>query len=219
MFRQVLIGFALALVLAPEQRASVFSHAISSESPPKAFAEVNQALRAAAPLRADFSEEKRIVALKRPLRSSGTLVFSVEHGLYRAVTSPRMVELSVTRRGVAQRDAAGRIERFDADSQPVVKAFVNAFLLVLSGDVRALAAEFELYFEGQAESWSLGLVPRNEPLSKIIASIVVTGRGENVASLTVSEKSGDTTTTTWTNHVTRQRLTADEEQRFFGWQK
>lgn len=210
------VGFIAPWQGAPE-RPAVFSHPIAIAAAPPAFLAVNRALRAAEPLQADFTETKKITALKRPLTSSGRLVFAAKLGLYRATTAPRAQELLITSKGVAQRDGAGKVERFDVAKQPIVKSFVDAFLLVLSGDEKALAAQFDLFFDGSAEQWSLGFVPRNEPLTKVIATIVVEGRGEWIDRVTITEKSGDTTTTAWSNVVTHKALTADEEKRDFGW--
>jgi len=200
-------------------RPPVLEHPVVLEKPPEAFVLVNASLRAADPLRADFVEEKRIHALKRPLKCSGRLVLSAKRGLYRATVEPRVSELVLASTEIAQRDAAGRIERIDVAKQPIVKSFVDAFLVVLSGDTVALGARFHIYFSGSPEQWTLGFVPRQEPLSKLIASIVVEGRQGSVERYVVTEKSGDSTTVTWTNVVSRSPLTADEEKRYFDWAK
>ncbi len=200
-------------------RPPVLDHPVALGKPPAAFLEVNAALRTADPLRADFAEEKRLQALKRPLKCTGRLVLSAKRGLYRATVEPRVSELLLASTGIAQRDAAGRVERIDVAKQPIVKSFVDAFLAVLSGDTVALGAQFHIYFSGSLDQWTLGFVPRQEPLSKLIASIVVEGRQGSVDRYVVTEKSGDSTTVTWTNVVSRSPLTEDEEKRYFDWAK
>jgi hypothetical protein len=210
LFAAVLCGQAQAPA-APD----VLSHRIELAKAPEAFTRLNAELRKAGVLRADFSEEKRIVGMKIPLRSAGSLVFSGAHGLYRKATTPRELELVVTRKGIEQRTASG-VERFDLQKQPAAKVFVDAFLLVFSGDEAGLAREFELYFDGTFESWTLGLAPRREPLSKAIAHIVVRGERGVLREIVVTEKQGGVTTTLWSNVVLAQPLTAEEERRWFG---
>jgi len=210
---------ALLLTCLPQaaERHKVLEHPIELASAPEAFLKLSESLKLADPMRASFSEEKRIRALRKPLKSSGKLVVSKEHGLYRQQVEPRAVELLIQRTGISQRDAVGTVERFDATQQPIVRAFIDAFLLVLSGDRVALDGQFRLHFEGTMEQWALGLVPRKEPLAKVIESIVVEGRSDKVERYTIREVSGDSTSVTWTEVTTKSPLTDDETKRWFSW--
>ncbi len=198
---------------------AVLSHSVAVDRPPGAFVAVNRLLREARCIRADFAEEKRIKVLKRPLVSSGSLVFAGKAGLYRVSKEPFVQELLVTSDGIAQRDASGKIEKMDVERQPLARGFIDAFLLVFSGDERALAADFELFFEGNEDAWSMGFVPRKKPLSRFIASLVVSGKRGVLVDLAVLEVNGDRTFTRFTNVVTDRELTEDEQQHCFGWQE
>jgi len=200
-----------------DERPAVLAHPVDIEHPPAAFTAVNKLLREAKCVRADFVEEKKIKVLKRPLRSSGQIVFSGKLGLYRALKDPFVQELLVTPRGLAQRDDAGKIEKIEVEKQPLAKGFIDAFLLVFSGDDRALAADFGLYFEGDESAWTMGFVPKKQPLDKFIAHMVVTGKRGVFETLLVSEVNGDKTTTKFSSVVTDKELTAEEQQRWFGW--
>lgn len=200
-----------------DARPAVLSHPVDLARPSAAFSAVNKALRESKCVRSEFNEEKRIKVLKRPLTASGTLVFSAQHGLYRATQKPFVQELLVTPARLSQRDASGRVERVDVEKQPLAKGFVAAFLLVFSGQDQALAEQFEIYFEGSAESWTMGFVPRKAPLSKFIASLVVTGKGAAFESLSVIETNGDRTLTRFTAVVTDKELSEDEQKRWFQW--
>lgn len=214
----LLVGLALGS-RAPFDRPPVLSHPVTIERPPAAFVAVNKSLREATCIRADFAEEKSIQVLKKPIKSSGSLVFLGRAGLYRASKEPFATELLVTPDGIAQRDVAGKIEKVEVEKQPLAKGFIDAFLLVFSGDDKALAAEFELYFDGDESAWTLGFVPKKIPLSKFVASLVVTGKRGLLETLVVTEVNGDRTTTRFSNVVTDRELSADEKKRFFGWKK
>jgi hypothetical protein len=180
---------------------------------------VNKLLREAKSIRADFAEEKRIKVLKRPVVSSGSLIFNSKSGLYRVVKDPFVQELLITSAGIAQRDANGKVESMDVERVPIAKGFIDAFLLVFSGDQQALAAGFDLYFEGDESAWSLGFRPKKKPLSRFIASLVVTGKRGVLDSLSVLEVNGDKTFTRFAHVSTDRELTEDEQKRYFGWQK
>ncbi len=207
----------LMLVGLQEERPPVLSHPVDLEHTPAAFSSVNKLLRDAKCIRADFAEEKKIKVLKRPLRSSGQIVFSGKLGLYRALKDPFVQELLVTPQGIAQRDDAGKIDKVDVEKQPLAKGFIDAFLLVFSGDDKALGADFELYFDGDESAWTMGFVPKKKPLSTFIASMVVTGKRGVFDTLLVNEVNGDKTSTKFTNVVTDKELLPEEQQRWFGW--
>jgi hypothetical protein len=209
-----------AMCLAPQdERPPALAHPVDIDHPPAAFTAVNKLLRDAKCVRADFAEEKRIKVLKRPLRSSGQIVFSGKLGLYRALKDPFVQELLVTPQGIAQRDDAGKVEKIDVEKQPLAKGFIDAFLLVFSGDDKALAAGFELYFDGDESAWTMGFVPKKKPLSKFIATMVVTGKRGVFETLIVGEVNGDKTATKFSNVVTDKELSPEEHERWFGWRQ
>ena len=208
---------ALLFVAPQDDRPAVLAHPVDITKPPVMFVLVNKLLREAKCIRADFAEEKKIKVLKRPLRSSGQIVFSSKLGLYRALKEPFEQEVLVTPQGLAQRDDKGKVEVIDVDKQPLAKGFIDAFLLVFSGSDRLLAEDFDLSFDGDESGWSMGFVPKKQPLSKFIASMVVTGKRGVLISLLVNEVNGDKTSTQFTNVVTDKELTSDERNRWFGW--
>lgn len=220
MILRFIVPLLLICLQAPPTGApDVFQNPIEVATASKEFSTVNELLRGANPMRASFIEEKHLKALKRPLKSSGKLVLHSERGLYRNTTEPRSSELVLSNVGITQRDSEGRVERIDATKQPIVKSFVDAFLLVLSGDTRGLEAHFRIYFSGSIESWTLGLAPKKEPLSKVIASIVVEGSKDRVQRYVIREVSGDCTVVTWTEVSNKAPLTEDEARRWFDWAK
>lgn len=189
---------------------AVFEAPLPTE-PPAAFSAVQSALAANKVYRARFTEEKRIKVLRRPLRSEGRLVFATGRGLWRQLTRPFAQEIVVTRAGISQRFADGRTEVVDLTKQPVAQAFVDAMLLIASGDLEGLRTHFELFFTGTEEAWTLGFRPRGEPLSRVIATMVLTGTQAKLSTLTVTEQSGDTTLTRYHDVEVAAELSSDDE--------
>ena len=62
-------------------------------------------------------------------------------------------------------------------------------------------------------------MPKKKPLSRFIASLVVTGHAGMLDTLLVVETNGDSTASRFSDVVTARELSPDERERFFGWQK
>jgi hypothetical protein len=142
---------------------------------------------------AKFAEEKTVMILKRPLRSSGELVFLPDKGLYRKLMTPFEQELLITPESIHQRDQSGRTEKVALEKLPAAKAFVEAFLTVFSGSWKALHSHFRVYFSSENRHWQLGLTPKHKVMATLISCIVLTGDDEHLVTLWVQETNGDLT--------------------------
>ncbi len=140
-----------------------------------------------------FDEEKTVTLLKRPLRSSGELVFLPNQGLYRKLKTPFQQELLLTPAAMHQRDQRGNVETLSLDTLPVAKAFVDAFLSLFSGSWQTLQHHFQVYFRSENQRWQLGLKPKHRAMHSLIACIVLEGKDEHLATLRVQETNGDFT--------------------------
>lgn len=196
------------------QRDPVFDMPLGEEIP-EAFARINERLAKTEVIRSNYVEVKTLTVLRRPLRSKGRLVFCVGRGMHRVMTEPFMKEWIITPSKITQRHADGEIEYLDLSALPVARAFVDAFLKVASGDVTSLRSDFHLYFRGDAENWTMGFVPRKEPMNVVIASMVLTGHGALLESLVVLETNGDRTETAFQETAVGPPLSAEEEQTIF----
>ena len=166
-----------------------------------------------------FKEEKRIQLLKRPLRSTGELVFLPDKGLYRKLTQPFQQELIVNRDFILQRDDDGKITRMATDKQPAARAFIENFLALFSGSWPALTERFEVNFAATSKGWQLGLRPKHPIMAKIISAIVIEGQGEQLDRLWVIEANGDLTVD---DYLQPRFLTAEEARErlpLFQWLK
>jgi hypothetical protein len=154
-----------------------------------------------------FTEEKYIPALRRPLRSSGQLVFIPRHGLYRRLQTPFVQELLMTSEALHQRQAHGATEVLPLDNLPMAKVFVEAFLALFSGSWETLQAHFQVYFRAQDNHWHLGLKPIHKAMAQVIACLILEGEQECLRHLWVQETHGDVTH----DHFMAPRLLAAEQ--------
>ena len=75
-----------------------------------------------------FTEEKRMTVLRKPLTSSGHLLFIPTRGLYRHLQKPFVQEMFITSEAIHQRQGNDRTTALPLDTLPEAKAFVGAFL-------------------------------------------------------------------------------------------
>ena len=140
-----------------------------------------------------FAETKHIGLLRRPLRSTGQLVFIPRQGLYRQLNSPFQQEMLITDRAIYQRYADGATETMTLTKLPAAKAFVEAFLAVFSGSWDTLHAHFYVYFSARESGWQLGLKPTHPVMAKVVSCLVLDGEQERLVALHVQETNGDIT--------------------------
>lgn len=140
-----------------------------------------------------FTEEKRMTVLRKPLTSSGQLIFIPTYGLYRQLQKPFGQELLITPEAIHRRNAGDRTKAVALDALPGAKAFVGAFLALFSGSWDALHTHFEVYFSQNESQWQLGLKPTHDAMAKTISCLVLEGKQTHLNALWVQETSGDVT--------------------------
>lgn len=142
---------------------------------------------------ATFVEEKNVALLRRPLHSTGELVFFPGKGLYRRLRTPFVQEMLITPEAIYQWDQSDDVERFALEQLPHAKAFVEALLAVFSGSWEVLHRHFQVYFSIDNQRWKLGLRPNYPVMQRLIACLILEGKHEQVTALWVQETSGDVT--------------------------
>jgi outer membrane lipoprotein-sorting protein len=158
-----------------------------------------------------FHETKHIALLSSPIVSDGTLAYARPGRLVRRSGS-RTVLIDG---GSLRMTDGGAEQRIDLASQPIVRSFVDSFLLLLAGDRAGLERAYTLGFAVDAEGWTLTLRPRAAPLTEFLRDVVFRGRGDDLLSMTMTEVSGDVTTTTFSDVDDRHRVTPAESGRTF----
>lgn len=137
-----------------------------------------------------FKQEKHIKVLKRPLVSSGTIVFSAKHGLCWETKTPFTSTLSITVNGIYQRMAGESFRPVAADKHGVASDITSVFLAVFSGDRKILEQNFDMYLLGTASKWTIGLRPKQRILKMILKAIVLKG-STTITAIELWEDNGD----------------------------
>lgn len=151
-------------------------------------------------LRADFTQTKQMAALKRPLITSGKLLYSKAHGVVWQITKPYPITYILSEDKVIEVSADGYRKERSVKDIPGFAQISRIFKAMLSGDVNALNAYFES--KAQAEpnqtAWQLLLTPKQTQTSRFIQEIVVAG-DQFVTSINIHEPNAASTAILFSN--------------------
>ncbi|MBD8270361.1 outer membrane lipoprotein carrier protein LolA [Pseudomonas fluorescens] len=158
----------------------------------------------------NFTQEKHLRALPQPLVSKGTFVLAKDHGLLWLLKTPLQQDYRISARGIARRDANGwqLLPNKSAGAEQN-----RLFLAVLQGDSSGLQRDFDLQLQGQAQNWTLTLIPRSLLLKQVFTQINIDG-GALVDTIELLETQGDSTVLRMQDSSADQPL-SDAEQHDF----
>jgi outer membrane lipoprotein-sorting protein len=164
---------------------------------------------------AKFREEKRIQLLSEPLLSTGSVYFTKPPALLRRVDTPEPSRMLLANGKLELWDASGK-RSFELSAHPAVRSLAESFLYVLSGDRKALENLYNMRFAGSAQTaWTLLLTPKSKALAQLIREIKLAGDGIRVRSMQLTEATGDSSLTTFSDVQTDRRFSADEKRQLF----
>ncbi len=198
--------FVLILALAVLPALPVFA------APAPELAQVQQRVARPALLRADFVQEKQVAGFRNPLRSQGQFVLAQERGVIWRTLKPFPSDVVLTRDRILSRQADGSVQvEVDGRQQPAMRAINAMMFALMSGDVQAMSASFEVRAELLPDNgWRLHLTPRSPMLAKAFASLQLEG-DKYVRKVEIEEANHDRTRLTFDNFRLAPPLDADEE--------
>ena len=131
-----------------------------------------QTLKGAKTLRGQYTQDKTLQGLKRPLHAEGSFVFVRELGIAWRTVTPFESELVITNSDILQRENGKVSMHMTAAQQPAVHVVAEIFASVFALDFQRLSANFELYSRRAGRGWELGLKPRQAggPLKQIVVT-------------------------------------------------
>jgi nucleoid-associated protein YgaU len=169
-------------------------------------------------MEARFEEEKHLALLSAPLKCKGRIYFMPPGYLTRMVESPEPSTVRISPNELKLSGPDGE-ERIDLRQNDSVRVFVTSLVHVFSGDEAALERSYTAAFEygaNDGETWTLTLTPRAEPLTGMLQSLRLDGRGFLVGSIEVREPNGDRTVTRILQADVERRFSAQEQMTLFG---
>ncbi len=170
-------------------------------------------------LSANFTEEKHITLLMKPLVNEGRIYFAAPNLFARHTDKPEKSVLVISENHLRFVDPSGS-RKLDLENRPVLRLVVDTFSQVLSGDRTALERSYRIGFEGSAkERWKMVLTPKVAALSRVLKEVRIHGEETALKSLRVSETNGDFSITKFTEVDLSRRYSEREREQFFLWRK
>ena len=178
------------------------------------FKKLSEALSATKALKADFSQSKKIKVLKRPLKSSGELIFDRSIGVYWKLKAPFESTVVIDNSKLTSIDDEGKKITIQAKEKPMLYGFTKIFLSIFSGNTDELKKHFEIYYGKQSDKWEIGLLPKSSELKKVLTKILLSGQKTTVSAIKLWESNGDLTDIHFSNIKISEKLTSADEKKF-----
>jgi len=210
--KKLAIVFGLSwLLLAPLTVATeLFQTPVDLANPPAEFASVTHRLQRVQVMRSQFTQQKQIKILKKPLISKGIVVFSQQQGLYWQIDSPLHSITIFTKQGIFEKKD-GVVMRH---TQAKTGNFGELLTAIFAGDTATLAGYFDVYFSVETDGWRIGLRPKTELLQQALRKITLQGR-QHVEEVVIEELRGDVTQLQFSAINTSPHQLTEQEQNYF----
>lgn len=156
-----------------------------------ALAQLTTRLDQAGVIHADFAQTKTLQALKRPLRTSGQMVFARGQGVLWRIEKPYQASYALSSESVTEIGPDGSRKVRAAREVPALAQVGRVFQAIFQGDTRSLEEHFEVTVSGDAEHWRVDLAPK-PALARFLKGITARG-GRFLDLIEVDEAQGDRT--------------------------
>lgn len=165
-------------------------HGVATAAPGFDLAQLAELLGRVKSGEAGFVERRQVEMLGRTLESSGRLRFHAPDSFSRETLKPRHEMLAVDG-NVLTMSSGERSRTLQLDSAPEAAVVVEAVRGTLTGNRESLERAFAATVSGDAEGWTLDLVPRDARLRGQVASVRLRGRESAVREVQVMLADGD----------------------------
>lgn len=163
-----------------------------------------------------FEQQKALVGLKRPVRSSGRFCVVSHGGVLWKTLLPFASTLRLSREEIVQSQGDNITSRLTVRDEPTVGVISDLLFSVLAGDFKRLQSGFRISATAQSgSSWRAMLTPRESGMRRVISAIELSGN-EYVRQITLVEASGDRTSIAFTEIQTGESALQPEEVKAFG---
>ncbi|HNI82955.1 MAG TPA: outer membrane lipoprotein carrier protein LolA [Rhodocyclaceae bacterium] len=142
-------------------------------------------------IHAGFAQTKILQALKRPIRTSGRMVFARGQGVLWQIDKPYQASYALSAEHVVEIGPDGSRKVRAAREVPALAHIGRVFEALFQGDAAALEQYFQVTVGGSPERWRVDLAPKPE-LVRFLKGISAQG-GQFLDSIEVHEAQGDVT--------------------------
>jgi hypothetical protein len=140
--------------------------------------------------RVEFVEQHFLAVLRRPVESSGELLYDAPDHLEKRTLLPRPENL-VLDAGVLTVERGGHRRELDLHRYPQIQPFVESIRATLAGDRGALERVYRLEFGGSLSRWSLTLEPLDRELARVVHQVRIDGSRDQLLRVEIRQPDGD----------------------------
>lgn len=159
---------------------------------------------------AEFTQEKQLRVLSRPINSRGQVTIARGAGLIWQIESPLRMSIAIGEQQMIETDSTGKRRVLGGDGNRLQAEIGRVFRSLLTADQSVLERYFALRAEGDMQHWRIELTPASAELGKFIRMLQLTG-STHIESIRVDEPNGDTTLIRLQDSRTADRLSAAEK--------
>lgn len=166
-------------------------------------------------VRAEFTQQREIKGMAKPLKSSGQLLIAQDKGLWWHQATPFPLTMVLDDKRMVQVMNGQSPQIVTAESNPQMFQFNHLLRALFQADRSVLEQNFAIDFtDRENQQWRLVLTPKTSPLDKLFNTITLNG-GEFLDGIVLDDRQGDMTRITLSNQrLTPRTLSDDEQQRF-----
>jgi outer membrane lipoprotein-sorting protein len=212
----ICVIFSLAIIFFPLSAQTVahdiFNHPLNTNDISQ-FVEICSDLSSHPIVRGSFSQKKTIARLNRSLLSEGDFIIDNVLGIVWDTKKPFPSIMAVGKDFMVQSIPNGTKTKMDAQGNETFLQMSDTISAVFKGDSQKLLDNFDNYFVGDKNSWTLGLVPKNAAVRLFASQIIMSGDSV-IRSIVLFEANGDTIQYDLSNHTFPGALSADEKNLF-----
>jgi hypothetical protein len=139
-----------------------------------------------------FSESRQFAISKQPIRQSGVLRSSRDHGLSMAYEGAKPHILIVDEKGLIERQPDGHERQISVADHPELAGLTDLYLNLLRGNSDKLFDFADVYFTGTVHAWQLGLNPKDAAVAKRTGRVVINGSAREMHQIENVAPNGDT---------------------------
>lgn len=182
---------------------------------PDTLARISAQIEQPPVLRAEFTQTKQMAAMKRPLVTSGHLVYARRFGVLWQIEKPYRMSYVLGDEKIVEIGADGVRRERGLREAPGLAQVGRVFRAMLGADTTALREIFEASVQGDTAKWEIELKPRRPQFAQFMTVLRLSG-GRFVDSISISEAGGDTTQIRFRNSQGAVAPSAAELQLFGG---
>lgn len=204
-FAGLSVNVSASLPLQSVSEQALFGQPVTMLSQKPRLQAVIKKLSAADRVRSEIQQTKVMKILRRPLVSTGRMIYQRDLGLYWHIERPFPSTLLINSEQMLQQNGDQQLQ-ISAVDNPVAFGFSQVFFRLLSGNFDQLLQQFELFFLTQQQAslsasqiadtktipWLIGLVPKDPQLLAVVKHIVLVG-SDDLSRIELSDHAGDIT--------------------------